>query len=102
SDATIVPVQITDPAEKELVTHFDATRLPMPAVAVLAPNGAVTSVFPRKVTAQQLTAAIVSPGQAACLKALQEDKIVLLCARPAGDSSIPQGISEFLKDELFR
>jgi hypothetical protein len=102
TDATIVPVQIADPAGQALVAQFDATRLPMPAVAVVAPNGAVTSVFPRRVTAQQLTAAIVSPGQAACLKAIQDEKIVLLCAQPEGDSSIPQGVSAFLEDELFR
>lgn len=101
SDAAIVSVQVTDPAERSLIAHFDATRLPLPAVAVLAPNGAVTSVFPRRVAAQQLTAAIVSSGQADCLKALQEQKIVLLCVHPEGTSSIPQGVQEFQADELY-
>ena len=63
-DTVIVPVQISDNAEQALVNKFDATRIPTPAVAVLAPNGAVCSVFPQRVASHQLTSAIVSPGQA--------------------------------------
>ncbi len=100
-DAAIVPVQIGDAAEQALVKQFDATRIPMPAVAVLAPNGAVCSVFPQRVNDQQLTAAIVSPGQAECLKALQDQKIVLLCAQPQADTAIPVGVRQFEADELY-
>lgn len=101
-DAAIVPVQVSDPAERELISHFDATRLPMPAVAVLAPNGAVTSVFPQRVAPEQLTAAIVSPGQAECLKALQNQKIVLLCVQPQGNETIPAGVRDFQADDLYK
>ncbi|WP_417377410.1 hypothetical protein [Gimesia maris] len=101
SDAAIVPVQISNPAEQVLVKKFDATRVPMPAVAVLAPNGAVCSVFPQKVTGQQLTAAIVSPGQASCLKALQDKKIVVLCAQPTASTEIPVGVRQFQADKLY-
>ncbi|MEM6467987.1 MAG: hypothetical protein AAF802_00350 [Planctomycetota bacterium] len=100
-DAVIVPVQIGDKAEQALVKKFDATRIPMPAVAVLAPNGAVCSVFPQKVTSHQLTAAIVSPGQASCLKALQDKKIVVLCAQPAPSTEIPVGVRQFQADKLY-
>jgi len=100
-DAVIVPVQIGDAAEQSLVERFDATRIPMPAVAVLAPNGAVCSVFPQRVREQQLTAAIVSPGQAACLKALQDKKIVLLCAQPDANAAIPTGVRQFEADALY-
>lgn len=102
NDSVILPIQIGDPAERELVSQFDATRLPMPAVAVLAPNGAVTSVFPQRVVPQQLTAAIVSSGQAECLKALQNEKIVLLCVQPPGSSNIPEGVRNFEADALFK
>jgi len=100
-DAVIVPVQIGDNAEQTLVQKFDATRLPMPAVAVLAPNGAVCSVFAQRVNGQQLTAAIVSPGQANCLKALQDKKIVVLCAQPTPSAEIPLGVRQFQADKLF-
>ena len=100
-DAVIVPVQINDKAEQALIRKFDATRIPMPAVAVLAPNGAVSSVFPQKVTSHQLTAAIVSPGQASCLKALQDKKIVVLCAQPAPSTEIPVGVRQFQADKLY-
>lgn len=100
-DAVLVPVQIGDTSESTLIQRFDATRIPMPAVAVLAPNGAVCSVFPQKVAARQLTSAIVSPAQANCLKALQDKKIVVLCAQPAGSTEIPNGVRQFQADELY-
>ena len=101
-DAAIIPVRVSDVAEQELVKRFDATRMPLPAVAVLAPNGAVCSVFPRRVSEKQLVAAIVSPGQAECLKALQDKKIVLLCAQPEMGTAVPTGVRDFQADDLFR
>lgn len=101
-DAAIVAVQISDNREQALISKFDATRIPMPAVAVLAPNGAIASVFPQRVTPQHLTAAIVSPAQANCLKALQEQKIVLLCAHPEGQRVVPAGVTQFQNDALFK
>ncbi|QDT32348.1 hypothetical protein [Thalassoglobus polymorphus] len=101
-DASIVSVQISDNREQALIDQFDATRIPMPAVAVLAPNGAIASVFPQRVTPQHLTAAIVSPTQAECLKALQDQKIVLLCAHPEEEKAVPAGVTQFQNDALFK
>lgn len=101
-DAAMVPVQISDNRERTLISQFDATRIPMPAVAVLAPNGAIAGVFPQRVTPQHLLAAIVSPAQADCLKALQEQKIVLLCAHPEGRKVVPAGVTQFQNDALFK
>jgi len=100
-DAVIVPVQIGDNAEQALIQKFDATRIPMPAVAVLAPNGAVCSVMPQRVSEKQLVACIVSPGQASCLKALQDKKIVILCAQPTKSTEIPVGVRQFKADKLY-
>lgn len=100
-DAVIVPIQINDNTEQALISKFDATRIPLPAVAVLAPNGAVCSVIPQKVDERQLTAAIVSAGQASCLKALQDKKIVILCAQPAPSAEIPAGVRQFQTDKLY-
>lgn len=102
NDATAMSVNVSDANEANLIEQFDATRMPMPAVAVIAPNGAVTGVYPQRVTTPQLTASIVSPGQAACLKALQEQKIVLLCVHPEGTTAIPNGVQDFKADALFR
>ena len=100
-DAVVVPVQIGNVAEQTLVKQFDATRMPMPAVATLAPNGAVCSVFPRRITAQQAGAAIVSLGQTQILKALQDRKLVLLCAQPTAGTPIPVGVQQFQADKLY-
>ncbi|MAT52335.1 MAG: hypothetical protein CMK32_14250 [Porticoccaceae bacterium] len=102
NDATMIPVQVTDPAEKSLVDHFDASRLPMPSVAVIAPNGAVTGVMPQRATQEQLVAAIISAGQADVVKALQEERIVLLCAQPDENPFVPQGVKDFQSDDLFK
>jgi hypothetical protein len=102
SDAVILPVRLDDAAETALIERFDATRTPTPATVVLAPNGAITSVFPQRVAPQQLTASIVPPSQAACLKALQEQKIVLLCVQPAGSDEIPAGVRQFEADPHFK
>ncbi len=101
-DAMIVPVWIGDANEKTLIDRFDATRIPMPAVAVLAPNGAVTTVFPQKVSSLNLTTAIVSKGQATCLKALQDRKIVLLCAQADSTQVVPAGVQQFKADALYK
>ena len=102
ADAAIVPVQVGDAAEASLVKEYDATRVPLPAVAVLAPNGAICSVLPQRVSEQQIVASIVSRGQAECLKALQDNKIVALCAQPSADAEVPVGVRQFQTDELYR
>lgn len=100
-DAVVVPVQIGDTAERALVKEFDATRMPMPAVATLAPNGAVCSVFPKQISEQQIAAAIVSTGQTEILKALQDRKLVLLCAQPNAGAPIPTGVQQFQADQHY-
>lgn len=100
-DAVLVPVQIGDAAERGLIKQYDATRMPLPVVATVAPNGAVCSVFPRRVTPQQLAAAIVSPGQTQVLKGLQDRKLVFLCAHPNAAAPIPVGVQQFQKSPAY-
>ncbi|MDM4015088.1 hypothetical protein [Roseiconus lacunae] len=102
NDAVAVPVNVTDAANQDIVTKFDATRIPLPAVVAIAPNGAVCSAFPRKIAAEQIEASFVSPGQAACLKALQDDQIVLLCAYSANGSTVPPAIKAFSENQMYR
>ncbi len=100
-DATLQPLQITDAAEQRLIDRFDATRLPLPATAAIAPTGAITGVFPQKLTAQQVASAIVSPGYAECLKAMQSKRIVLLCVQPASGGFVPKGVQSFQSDKTY-
>ena len=77
--AAVAAVQVTDPAEQELVVRDDLTRTPLPLVLAIAPCGAITKGFTGKFTEEQLGAAYVSPCTQQCLKALQDNKLVLLC-----------------------
>lgn len=94
-------VRVTDVAEKALVDQYGVSRSPMPLVLAIAPNGAVTGGFPLKLTEKDVAGAFVSPGQAACLKAVQARKLVLLCVLPAGVGAVPEGVREFQVDARF-
>lgn len=101
SNASVVTVNVTDQAESELVSRFDAGRMPMPAVVAVAPNGAVSGVFPQKLKPIQVQNAVVSPIQAECIKALQDKKIVLLCAQPDAGAYVPKGVQGFQAQPEF-
>lgn len=100
NNTTFVPVNITDPQEKAVIDQFDASRTPMPAVMAIAPNGAITGVFAQKLTAAQVDAAIVTPAQTRCMRALQDKKLVLLCVQPTGSQQVPVGVQQFKADKL--
>jgi hypothetical protein len=99
--AATVAVQVADPADKPLVDRFGVARSPMPLAVALAPNGAITGGFPLKLTDKDVAGAFVSPGQAACLKAVQSRKLVLLCVLPAGAASLPEGVRAFKADARY-
>ena len=79
--ADSIAIKITDPAEKKIVDKYRVTSAPMPLVLAVAPNGAVTGGFPRQFNENTLLGAFASPGMEKCLKALQERKLVILCAQ---------------------
>lgn len=100
--AAQVNVRVNDPAEKTLVDRYGVGRSPMPLVLAVAPNGAVTGAFAVKLSEQNVAAAFVSPGQAACMKAIQSRKLVLLCVLPAGSSgTLPEGVRAFQADARY-
>ena len=76
-----VPINLGKREEQPVVKKFDVSRAPMPLVVAVAPNGAVTKGFPRKFDEIQLQTAFVSPCTEICLKAMQENKLVLLCVQ---------------------
>lgn len=100
NNAAFVPVNITDPQEKAVVDQFDASRTPMPAVMAVAPNGAITGVFAKTLAPAQVDAAIVTPAQTRCMRALQDKKLVLLCVQPTGSQQVPVGVQQFKADKL--
>ncbi|WP_372898523.1 hypothetical protein [Stieleria sp.] len=99
--ADAIRVQITDPGNAAIVKQFGVDRAPMPLALAVAPNGAVTRGLPVSFEAQQLRDAIVSPGTAATLKAMQDRKLVLLCVQPAGDATAFPGALELTRDQRF-
>jgi hypothetical protein len=98
---TALLVQSTDPAEKSLIERWGLSRSPMPLVLAVAPNGAITGAFPLKVTEQDVAGAFVSPATAACLRATQARKLVLLCVQPAKVQELPLGVREFATDAQY-
>jgi hypothetical protein len=99
--ATWVQVSVTDPAAQDLVKRFDATRLPLPTVFGLAPNGAVSGRYSLKVTDEQLASTVLTPKYADMVKALQEQKIVAVSLTEKPDTAVPTGVAQFLHDNAF-
>lgn len=105
--AEILAVQVTDPAEKQLVARYDLSRAPMPLILAIAPCGAVTKAFTGNatITESELQAAYVSPCTQLCLKAIQDRKLVLLCVMDREDPyrpvAVPQGVQDFKADGRF-
>ena len=97
-----VPVLVTDPSAAAVVSKYDATRMPLPCVMGIAPNGAVTGVYPVKVEPEQLARAVLTPKYSEMVKALQEQKIVVLCMQPANGGTTPAGIGEFAALPTFK
>jgi hypothetical protein len=101
SQATWVAVQTTDPSERAVVEQFEVSRAPLPLVLAIAPNGAITGGFPLQLTEAELMKAMVSPGMAQCLKALQARKVVLLCVQ-SPQQATPVGVRDFQADPQYR
>ncbi len=102
NNMAILPVRVVNTAERGLIERFDATRAPMPAIVALAPNGAVTGVFSQQIKPEEIEGAFASPGYAQCIKAMQDNRIVLLCVQPESRAFVPQGVQQFQADRLYR
>jgi hypothetical protein len=94
-------VLATDPAEKGLIDRYGLSRAPLPLGLALAPNGAVTGAFALKLTEKDVAGAFVSPGAAACLKAVQARKLVLLCVQASESAKLPAGVRDFKADANY-
>lgn len=103
--AEVTAVQVTDPAEKQLVARHHLSRAPMPLVLAIAPCGAVTKAITGRITEAQIQSAYVSPCTQACLKAIQDRKLVMLCVMdrkdPYRSGAVPQGVQDFKADGRY-
>ena len=99
--AQVVQVQVGSPKDQALVTKYDVARAPMPITVAVAPNGAITGMFPTKVTAANVEAAFVSPTMMKAMKALQEGKLVFVTVQGAGKEVMPAALPELQKDPHF-
>lgn len=100
-----IAINKSAPSESGFVTKYGLQAAPMPIVLAFAPNGAIVGGFlGAKLTEQQLVDAPASPGMQACLKALQDRKLVLLCAQNGTTKSndvAMKGVNEFKADQRF-
>ena len=100
-----VAVDRNVPAEKCLVDKYRLGSAPMPLVLVVAPNGAITGGLPGpQVNEEALQNAIAGPCMQKCLKALQEGKLVFLCAQnktTTANEAAMKGVNDFKADVRF-
>lgn len=76
---------VGDRSESAFVQKYGIDRAPLPLTIVFAPNGAIVRAFPGKVTTTaELSKAFASPAFADVMKAMQDRKLVLLCAQGKG------------------
>jgi hypothetical protein len=97
-------INITNPAERDIVNKFELDRAPMPLVLAVAPNGAIMGGFPTKFEVNDLLGAFGSPCTERCMKSLQDGKLVLLCVQNSTTTSNAealQGVNDFKADEKY-
>ncbi|QDU39348.1 hypothetical protein Mal4_36890 [Maioricimonas rarisocia] len=101
-NAVITSARVDDSAEQALVNRFGIGRAPMPMTVVVAPNGAVTGLFPRKITAAQVSASIVPPTMMRCMKELQAKKLVFVCLSDSDNAEVPAGVQSVMQLPEFK
>ncbi|MBN1492023.1 MAG: hypothetical protein JXA69_19070 [Phycisphaerae bacterium] len=103
--ADVVSIQITDPAEKQIVDRYGVSRAPMPLVLAVAPCGAITKGFNKGFGEKEIRESFVSRCTERCMKALQSRKLVFICvvdqADPQAQTTIPQGVEDFKADAKY-
>lgn len=100
--ASVVLADLNTADGQTLAEKFQVTRAPMPMTVAVAPNGAVTGLFPRQVTEAKLAAAIVPPVMMQCMKELQSQKLVFVCLTRTAEASIPAGVRQLQLDPKFK
>lgn len=100
--ATLTFARVNDPADAALVAKFDLARAPMPLTLAVAPNGAITGMFPRELKDENIDASLVTPTMTKCMKSLQENKLVFVCVQTTPTGVIPAAVKELQSDAHFK
>lgn len=90
--ATVTTARVDDPAERALVEKLGISRAPMPMTVSLAPNGAITGLFPRTLTPENVSVAMVPPTMMKCMKELQNQKLVFVALTKSESAVVPAGV----------
>jgi len=99
-----VEISIADPAEGAAVDKYGVRGAPMPLVLAIAPNGAITGGFPAPFEEKQIIDSFATPCTQASLKALQQNKVVLLCIqnrRTGLNDAAMKGVRDLKADPLY-
>lgn len=99
--ATAKFVRVDDPAQKALVAKYDVSRAPLPLTIAIAPNGAMTGMFSKKLPAEGIEGAFVTPTMMITMKALQEGKLVLVTVAGSVPAPTPVAVTAFQADPHF-
>ena len=86
--ATYIAADASAAAEQAMVEKIGVGRAPMPLTVAIAPNGAVTGIFPKTVTDQQMTDSIVAPTMMRCWKTRVNPFFVISASKAANSSSL--------------
>lgn len=100
--ATIAYADVEDAGTDALVERYGLARTPLPLTLGVAPNGAVTGIFSKQLTDENLDAAIVTPTMTRCMKSLQEQKLVFVCVRATAKAPAPQCIKQMQAEPDFK
>lgn len=99
-DARWVAVNRDAPSEQAFAQKYRLLGTPTPLIIAIAPNGALTGGF-KEISEARCRKSMVSPGFQTCLKALQDQKLVLLCLqnqRTKHNEEAMRGVNEFKAD----
>jgi hypothetical protein len=102
--AVPLEIDITDPADQQIVNEFDVSRAPMPLVLAVAPNGAITGGFPKQIEEAELLEAFASRCEEKSLKALQERRLVIVSIqneRTTSNDKAMRGVRDFEADPRY-
>jgi len=100
-EAKFLKINAYDRDEREIVEKFDARRLSLPSVVCLAPNGAVSGIYSRGVSREQLNRSWLTPKYADLVQALQKGKIAVVSLMPTADSSPLSVATQFVESDEF-
>jgi hypothetical protein len=101
-EAAMARVVADEPAEQAVIERFKVGRAPMPLTLAVAPNGAVTGIYPRKLSAADLEKAFVTPTMMRCMKSLQSGKLVLVCVHASRKGQTTAAAADFVADPNFQ